>query len=74
LTIQNTVLSVSSFSAWRTVSMVTTTLARSGATAMDFTVPIVTSLYLSWDWPACRPAADSKETVIVGPRLDTVSQ
>ena len=41
---------------------------------MVFTVPITTSLYLSCDWPAVRPAAVSKEMVMVGPRLEKVSQ
>src|SRR5713101_4310830 len=41
---------------------------------MVFTVPIITSLNLSWDWPACRPDAVSNEMVMVGPRLENVSQ
>ena len=41
---------------------------------MVFTVPITTFLYLSWDWPAVRPAAVSKAMVMVGPRLEKVSQ
>ena len=36
--------------------------------------PSTTFLYLSWDWPAVRPAAVSKEMVMVGPRLEKVSQ
>src|SRR3954468_10644212 len=73
-TIQKIVLSVSSGAASRVVSMVTSTLDRSGDTAIAFTVPIVTSLNLSCDWPAVRPPADSKDTVMVGPRLEYVSQ
>src|SRR5579871_4113859 len=39
-----------------------------------FTVPKTISRYLSCDWPACNPSAVSKETVIVGPCFDSVSQ
>jgi hypothetical protein len=73
-TTQKTVLSLSSGSASRVVSTVTITWEKSGDTASDFTVPIVTSLNLSCDCPACRPPADSKAIVIVGPRLEKVSQ
>ena len=74
MTTQKIVLSVSSGSASRTVSMVTITFVKSGDTAMLFTVPITTFLYLSCDWPAVRPAAVSKAMVMVGPRLEKVSQ
>ena len=47
LTTQKIVLSLSSGSASRTVSIVTITLVRSGDTVMLFTVPITTFLYLS---------------------------
>src|SRR5262245_50395638 len=73
-TTQKIVLSVSKGSASRVVSTVTTTSERSGAMAMLVTVPITTFLYLSWDWPAVRPAAVSKVMVMVGPRLEKVSQ
>jgi hypothetical protein len=73
LTIQKTVLSVSRRAASRVVSIVTITFDRSGETAIDVTVPIFTSLNLSCDWPACSPSAESKDTVMVGPRLDQVS-
>src|SRR5215831_10007802 len=74
MTTQNTVVSSSSRSASRVVSTVTITEARSGATAMLCTVPITTFLYLSCDWPAVRPAAVWKLMVMVGPRLEKVSQ
>ena len=74
LTTQKIVLSVRRSSASRTVSIVTSTDDRSGAMAMVFTVPITTFLYLSCDCPAVRPAPDSKLTVMVGPRLEKVSQ
>ena len=74
LTTQKIVLSVSSGSASRTVSIVTITLVRSGDTPMLFTVPMTTFLYLSCDWPAVRPAALSKAMVMVGPLLEKVSQ
>ena len=44
LTIQNTVFSPSSGSASRVVSTVTSTLLKSGVTAIAFTVPNTTSL------------------------------
>ena len=69
-TIQNTVLSLSSGMASRVVSTVTITFEKSGLTVIDFTVPIVTSLNLSCDWPACRPDPLSKEMVISGPRFE----
>ena len=74
LTTQKIVLSFRNGSASRTVSTVTRTRAKSGETVMLFTVPITTFLYLSWDWPAVRPAAVSKEMTMVGPRLEKVSQ
>ncbi len=70
LTTQKIVLSLKSGSASRVVSTVTMTLEKSGETAMLFTVPIVTSLNLSWDWPACSPSPESKAMVMVGPRLE----
>src|SRR5216684_733859 len=74
LTTQKIVLSVSRCSASRNVSTVTITFDRSDGRVMVFTVPIVTSLNLSWDWPAVRPDAVSNEMVMVGPRLENVSQ
>ncbi len=68
------VFSLNSDSASRLVSTVTSTLEWSGVTAMPVTVPISTSLNLRWDCPTCRPSAVSNEMVIVGPRLDMVSQ
>src|SRR6266702_716111 len=56
LTTQKIVLSFRKGSASRTVSTVTNTWVKSGETVMVFTVPITTFLYLSWDWPAVRPA------------------
>src|SRR5438270_11102348 len=32
------------------------------------------SLYLSCDWPACRPSPLSNEILILGPSLDSVAQ
>ena len=74
LTTQKIVLSLSSGSASRTVSIDTITLVKSGDTPMLFTVPMTTFLYLSCDWPAVRPAALSKAMVMVGPLLEKVSQ
>ena len=70
LTTQNIVLSLRNGSASRTVSTVTRTWEKSGEIVMAFTVPITTFLYLSWDWPAVRPAPVSKEMTMVGPRLE----
>ncbi len=69
LTTQNAVLWVRSGSACRVVSIVTTTWEWSGARSRLLTVPKTMSLNLSCDWPACRPSAESKVTVIVGPCL-----
>src|SRR3984893_16601484 len=74
LTTQKIVLSFRKGSASRTVSTVTSTWEKSGETVMVFTVPITTFLYLSWDLPAARRAAVSKEMTMVGPRLENVSQ
>ena len=73
-TTQKIVLSASRVSASLTVSIVTRTLERSGAMVMVFTVPMTTLRYFNCDCPAVSPTAVLKVTVMVGPRLEKVSQ
>jgi hypothetical protein len=74
LTTQKIDVSLSRGSACRVVSITTDTRVWSGVRSRLFTVPRIMSLNLSCDWPACSPSALSKDKVIVGPRLDNVSQ
>src|SRR5207237_8367610 len=49
-------------------------LVRSGEMSIALTVPSETSLNLSCDWPAVSPPALVNSMVMVGPRLEKVSQ